>query len=51
MLAYIYTSRSMLQQNSLEQNVTKPEFALFLSQGLGVFLINVITSHPTKVAF
>lgn len=51
MLAYIYTLRSVLQQNSLEQNATKPEAALFLTRGLGVFQLTIITSHPTKVAF
>ena len=51
MLSYIYTLRSVLQQNSLEQNVTKQEAALFLTQGLGVLQINVITSHPTSIAF
>lgn len=51
MLAYIYTLRSVLQQNSLEQNVSTPEAALFLTQGLGGLQINFITSHPTEVAF
>lgn len=51
MLAYIYTLRSVFQLNSLEQYVTKPEAALFLTHGLGVLQLNIITSHPTKVDF
>lgn len=34
MLAYIFTLKSVLQQNSLEQNVTQPEAALLLTEGL-----------------
>lgn len=50
MLAYIFILKSVLQQNSLEQKVTKPEAALFLTESLWLFQANVITNHATNVA-